>query len=92
MTKPASALNTEFDSRVLRVSAGYGGMVRPAITSDGGLVKVSCLNCGKPGGAVSESIPAFMRGDPGVIWVCGACHDKLGLLPAAAISFERYRT
>ena len=89
LSRPASSLNTEFDSRILRVSAGYAGMTRPAITPNGALVKVSCLHCGKDGGAVSASIPAFMRGDPGVIYVCLECDGKLGTMPGHAMHFER---
>ena len=91
MTRPASDLNAEFDSRVIRVSSGPAGITRPAITPNGRLQKVYCLNCGKPGGAVSAGIPAFLRGDPGVIYVCDACDGKLGSLPAQAVSLVRYK-
>ena len=47
----AGRFNVEFDSRVLLTSMGAGGMTRPQLTY-GGLQKVNCLNCGKPGGAV----------------------------------------
>lgn len=91
LSKPASILNTEFDSRVLRVSTGFGGVTRPHFTQNGALAKVSCLHCGKDGGAVSASIPPMLRGDPGVIYVCDACDGTFGALPAHAIGFERYR-
>lgn len=91
MGRPASRLNTEFDSRVLRVSAGYAGMTRPEFTQDGRLQKVYCIHCHKPGGAVTSEIPAFLRGDPGVIYVCPACDGKLGSLPLSAIHFENHR-
>lgn len=91
MSKPASLVNTEFDSRILRVSSGFGGMTRPSITPNGALVKVSCLHCGKDAGAVSASIPPALRGDPGVIYICDECEAKVGSLPAHAIGFARYR-
>lgn len=83
MTRPASALNTEFDSRILRVSVGGLAVTRPQFTSDGRLTKVYCLHCGKAGGAVTAEIPAFLRGDPGVIYVCLECTDALGAIPGA---------
>lgn len=87
----AGRLNLEFDSRVLRTSMGAGGMTKPVVTPNGGLTKISCLNCGRPAGAVSSSIPPALRGHPGVIFVCEPCEAKVGSLPAQAISFERYR-
>ena len=91
MTRSASDLNAEFDSRVLRVSSGSFGITRPGFTQDGRLQKVYCLHCGKPGGAVTAEIPAFLRGDPGVIYVCLECDGKFGTLPAHAISFAGRR-
>lgn len=92
MSKPASAINTEFDSRVIRVSSSAAaGITRPSFTQDGAFQKVSCLNCGRPGGAVTADIPAFLKGDPGVIYVCDECDGRLGPLPLHAISFERRR-
>ena len=81
--------NTEFDSRILRVSVGAGGVVRPKISQNGAMVDLSCLHCGRSAGAVSASIPAPLQGDPGVIYVCLSCESRLGPLPAHAISFER---
>lgn len=83
MTKPASPFNTEFDSRILRVSVGAKAVTRPKFTQDGALQKVYCLHCGKDGGAVTSSIPVFLKGDPGVIYICDECHEKLGKLPGA---------
>ena len=91
LSRVRRAINTEFDSRVLRVSSGPGGITRPRFTMDGLLQKVSCLNCGKASGAVSASIPPLLRGDPGVIYVCDDCDGKLGTFPAHAMGFERYR-
>ena len=82
-------LNTEFDSRILRVSSGAAGITRPRIGRKGDLERVYCLHCGKDGGAVTVIPPAF-RGDPGVIYVCDDCDGKFGALPGHAISFERY--
>ena len=92
VTKPASALNVEFDSRIIRVSTGTAGITRPRFTLSGELQQVYCLNCGRPGGAVTSEIPHYLRGDPGVIYVCGACSGLELNLPPDAISFERYRT
>lgn len=91
MRRMATPLNREFDSRVLTVSIGPAGVTRPRIGRTGELERVYCLHCGKPGGAVTAQIPAFLRGDPGVIYVCGECDAKFGKLPAHAISFERRR-
>lgn len=92
VTKPASALNTEYDSRIVRVSSGAAGITRPQFTQDGTLQKVYCLNCGVAGGAVTSEVPAFLRGDPGVIYVCGDCEAAGNVkLPPDAISFARYR-
>lgn len=90
MMRRVGDLNREFDSRILTVSNGFGGITRPQLLP-GGLEKVSCLHCGKPGGAVTAEIPAPLRGDPGVIYVCGECDATFGKLPAHAISFERRR-
>lgn len=84
-----SRLNTEFDSRIVRVSLGAGGITRPQISADGGLARIACLNCGAPGGAVSAELPPALRGDPGVIYICPACDGRLGRLPAHAISFGK---
>lgn len=100
-------LNTEFDSRVLRTSLGVGGVTKPrrADTSHlptdgtwcphceppGALDKLYCLNCGKEGAGVTAELPAAMRGDPGVIWVCNDCEARQGSLPMQAISFEQRR-
>ncbi len=81
-------LNVEFESRIVRVSSGAGGITRPQITSDG-LTRISCLNCGAPGGAVTADLPPALRGDPGVIYICPACDGRLGRLPAHAISFGK---
>lgn len=87
-----SGLNTEFDSRILRVSASMSGSVtRPQITSDAKLERMYCLHCGKPGGAVTAGVPAALRNDPGLIYICDACHDTFGGLPAHAVSFENRR-
>lgn len=83
--------NREFDSRLLRVTIGAAGVTRPQVTPNGQLAKVYCLNCGKPGGAVSGHIPPALRGDPGVIYICLECDAKMGGLPAHAVGFERRR-
>lgn len=83
-----SRLNTEYDSRLVRTSVGAAGVVRPEVTPDGQLTKVYCLNCGKPGGAVSAELPPFLRNDPGVVYVCVECEASLGPLPLQAISFS----
>lgn len=90
MGRPSSSLNTEFDSRIVRVSSGAAGITRPRITPDGALERVFCLHCGAPGGAVS-AMPAALRGDPGVIYVCDDCDGKFGELPTHATSLVRYR-
>lgn len=84
----ASSLNTEYDSRLVRVSVGAGGVTRPEFTPDGGLQKCYCLHCGKPGGYVSAELPPYLRGDPGVVYVCVECESRLGPLPLQAISFD----
>jgi hypothetical protein len=82
-------LNTEFDSRILRVSTSMGGRTtRPAVSHDGRLEQVYCLHCGKPGGAVTAGVPAFLRHDPGLIYICNACDGTFGKLPAQAVGFE----
>ena len=86
------SLNTEFDSRIIRVTAGVSGITRPKFDLSGQLQEVYCLNCGRPGGAVTAEIPHYLRGDPGVIYVCGPCSSLNLDLPPDAISFERYRT
>jgi uncharacterized protein YlaI len=83
-----SRLNTEYDSRILTVSLGAGGMVTPQFSKDGQLERVHCLNCGKPGGYVTAELPVALRNDPGVIYVCADCDGRLGALPAHAISFD----
>jgi hypothetical protein len=83
------ALNTEFDSRILRVSSGSAGITRPQIMQDGKLERVFCLHCGKDGGAVTV-IPPAIRGDPGVIYVCNECDGTFGELPTHATSLIRY--
>jgi uncharacterized protein YlaI len=80
--------NTEFDSRILRVSMGALGMTRPRVVANG-LERVYCLNCGTTMGAVSEVIPIQLRNVPGVITICGECEHKVGTLPAQAIGYER---
>ena len=93
MTKPASSLNREFDSRIVTVSAGPGGITRPQFTPDGLFQKVYCLGCGKDGGGVTSEIPAFLRGEPGVIYICDACvsEGRVGSLPPDAISLAKYK-
>lgn len=88
--RPVSAINTEFDSRILRVSSGAAGITRPQIGRTGTLERVYCLHCGKDGGAVSAVIPAAIRGDPGVIYVCNDCDGTFGELPTHATSLIRY--
>ena len=80
--------NTEFDSRILRTSIGAGGATKPAISRNGQLTKVSCLNCGKPGGAFTADVPAALRNDPGFIYICLECTERVGRLPLPAISFS----
>lgn len=90
----ASRFNTEFDSRVLRVSTGAGGITRPRISQDGHRHRTYCLNCGKPAGAVEAiggDLPLALRNDPGVIYICEECDAKMGRLPAHAISFSHRR-
>lgn len=85
-------LNTEFDSRILRVSASMGGHVtRPKISRDASLERMYCLHCGKPGGAVTADVPASLRNDPGLIYICDACAGTFGALPASAVSFAHRR-
>lgn len=84
-----TTLNTEFDSRILRVSSGAAGITRPRIGRMGDLERVYCLHCGKDGGAVSV-IPPSIRGDPGVIYVCDDCDGTFGELPTHAKSLIRY--
>lgn len=86
-----SRLNTEFDSRILRTSIGSGGATKPLITRNGQLERVSCLNCGKPGGAFTAGVPASLRNDPGFIYICDECHARVGALPLPAISFANRR-
>lgn len=86
-----SAFNTEFDSRIVRVSAGAFGVTRPKLSLDGSLAQTFCLNCGKPMGAVSSVIPPALRGDPSVITVCTDCDGKLGTMPTHARSYVRYK-
>lgn len=82
-----SRFNLEFDSRILRTSIGAAGATKPAISRDGRLEAVSCLNCGKPGGAFTAGVPASLRNDPGFIYICDECHARVGSLPLPAISF-----
>ena len=102
-----SRFNTEFDSRITRVSSGPAGITRPSFVQAplndpgapstwgqhaldmGWFERVYCLHCGRSGGAVSADIPTALRGDPGVIYICGECDGKFGRLPAHAIGFER---
>lgn len=86
----AQALNTEFDSRIVRVSIGAAGVTRPSLAPDG-LERVYCLHCGTPGGYVTAELPPALWHDPGVIYVCPECDAKFGRLPAHAISFEHRR-
>lgn len=90
MGRPASAINTEFDSRILRVSTGFGGVTRPRILS-ATLEQVFCLHCGKSGGGATANLPAALKGDPGLIYICGECEAKVGQLPTHATSFVRYK-
>lgn len=89
MARPMSAINTEFDSRILRVSMGAAGVTRPSVLTSS-LEKVYCLHCGKPGGATTV-VPPALRGDPGMIYVCLECDGKLGAMPTSAYSFVRYK-
>jgi hypothetical protein len=89
MPKPGSTINSEYDSRVQRVSIGPAGMLRPRIT-DRGLEPTYCLHCHAPMGAVSSVIPTTLRGKPGVITICTKCEAAMGPLPAHAIGFQRY--
>lgn len=91
MSKPASALNVEFDSRIVRVSIGPAGMIRPSLTTNG-LEKVYCVHCGKPSGAVTADLPPAARHDPAPLVLCDDCqntHGRIpGFLPSEAISFS----
>lgn len=85
-----SRFNIEYDSRVLRVSAGAAGVTRPKISQDGHRSRAYCLNCGAPGGAfeaIGADLPIALKGDPGFIYVCDACTGKLGTMPLHAVSF-----
>ena len=98
------AINTEYDSRVLRVSTGFGGITRPRFIDAvpdfvldgmnprgpalGQLERVSCVGCGKPAGAVSAGLPVAQSRDPGVLYLCTPCREKYGSLPLHAISYE----
>lgn len=86
----SGAFNTEFDSRVIRVSSGAFGVVRPRFVGVTTLQKVYCLHCGKPGGA-TDVVPAALKGDPGMVFICDACDGKLGSMPTHASSFVRYK-
>lgn len=91
MSKPLSSLNTEFDSRIVRVSSGPAGVTRPRILLDNrDLERVWCLHCGKPGGATTR-VPPAAKGDPGMIYICLDCDGKLGSLPTHATSLVRYK-
>lgn len=87
-----SRFNIEFDSRILRTSIGAGGATKPAISRDGQFERISCLNCGKPGGAFTAGVPLSLRHDPGFIYICDECHARVGSLPLPAISFAHRRT
>lgn len=83
-----SAINTEFDSRILRVSSGAAGITRPSVLPQGN-VRTYCLHCGKPAGMVTD-IPPSIKGDPGILIICDACESRIGRLPGHAIHFTRY--
>ena len=85
-----SAINTEFDSRILRVTSGPAGITRPRHVATTTMQYVFCLHCGKSGGA-TDVVPAALKGDPGMIYVCMDCDGKLGPMPTHASSFVRYK-
>ncbi len=73
---------TDLDSRVLGVSVGAGGIVRPSFTPDGLNERIYCLSCGRPSGYVTRELP------PGVIYICDDCTAKAGPLPLEVVSFK----
>lgn len=101
---PASRLNLEYDSRILRTSVGHGGAIRPQLADTshlpengtwcphcpppGPLDKLFCLSCGKEGSAVTAGLPPALAGRPGVIWICNECESKKLKLPTTATSYE----
>ena len=89
-----ASLNTEFDSRIVRVSIGPAGMLRPKILTNG-VEQVYCVHCHKPSGAITSDLPAVARNDPAPLVMCDECvrvNGHLpGFLPSEAISFSHRR-
>lgn len=88
------ALNTDLDSRVLRVSTGFGGLTRPRFAhyergvasgaqcphcpSPGPIEETHCPSCGASTGAVTAGLPPSLRGSPALTVTCDACDAKYG--------------
>jgi len=94
MRRVRARFNTEFDSRILRVSIGAGGMTRPKLL-DKGLEAVYCIHCHKSTGAMTSDMPLAARHDPAPFVLCDACHEANkaipGFLPSEVIGFGHRR-
>lgn len=62
----------ELDSRVQKLTAGWGGVSKPIFGQAG--QRVYCANCGKEAGWATENLD-------GIIYICRDCEKVHGIPP-----------